>query len=178
MTADNFFKSHQKFNGNKSEFAKFLETFGRCPNATYATCLASVYFKRNAKSNPHIGLVYILRENSKTRAFNINGKIFLKWWIYPFPIVNGLERHFENTCTQYVCWNVKINRCFWSFTLFWQQKQLFTECLLTPWLRITFLKVTKNLMEKTANFLTFGRSPIAMASVYFIQMNVIRLLTG
>ena len=45
LPADNFFKSHQKFNGKKSEFAKFLETFGRCPIATYATCLASVYFK-------------------------------------------------------------------------------------------------------------------------------------
>ena len=102
-----FFKSHQKFNGKKSEFSKFLVTFGRSPIAIYATYLASVYFKFNAESNPHIGLVYRWRESSKTRAFNRNGKIFLKWRIYPSPIVNGLERHFENTCTQYVCWNVK-----------------------------------------------------------------------
>ena len=107
LTADNFFKSHQKFNGNKSEFPKFLVTFGRSPIAIYATCLAPVYSKFNAESNPHIRLVYRWRESNKTRAFNINGKIFLKWRIYPFPIVNGLERHFENTCTQYVCWNVK-----------------------------------------------------------------------
>ena len=107
LTADNFFKSHQKFNGKKSEFSKFLVTFRRSPIAFYATCLAPVYSKFNAESNPHIRLVYRWREINKTRAFNINGKIFLKWRIYPFPIVNGLERHFENTCTQYVCWNVK-----------------------------------------------------------------------
>ena len=46
-------------------------------------------------------------KSNKTRAFNINVKIFLKWRIYMFPIVKGLERHFKNTCTQYVCWNVK-----------------------------------------------------------------------
>ena len=107
LTAGNFFKRHQKFNGKKSEFPTFLVTFGRSPIAFYATCLAPVYSKFNAKSNPHIRLVYRWRESNKTRAFNINGKIFLKWRMYPFPIVNGLERHFENTFTQYVCWNVK-----------------------------------------------------------------------
>ena len=107
LTADNFFKSHQKFNGKKSEFSKILVTFGRSPIAFYATCLAPVYSKVNAESNPHIRLVYRWRESNKTRAFNINGKIFLKWRIYPFPIVKGLERHFEKTCAQYVCWNLK-----------------------------------------------------------------------
>ena len=102
LTADNFFKSHQKFNGKKANFSNILVTFGRSPIAIYATYLASVYFKFNAESNRHIGLVYRWRESSKTRAFNRNGKIFLKWRIYPSPIVNGLERHFENTCTQYV----------------------------------------------------------------------------
>ena len=91
----------------KSEFPIILVTFGRSPIAIYATYLASVYFKFNVESNPQIGLVYRWRESSKIRAFNRNGKIFLKWRLYPSPIVNGLERHFENTCTQYVCWNVK-----------------------------------------------------------------------
>ena len=107
LTADNFFKSHQKFNGKKSEFANFLLTFGRSQIAIYATYLAPIYFKVNAESNPHIRLVYRWRESSKTRDFNINGKILLKWRIYPSPRVNGLERHFENTSTQYVRWNVK-----------------------------------------------------------------------
>ena len=107
LTADNFFKSHQKFNGKKSEFANFLVTFGRSPIAIYATCLAPVYSKLNSKSNSHIGLVYILSESRKTPDFNRNGKIFLKWRIYPSPIVNVLQKHLENTCTQYVCWNVK-----------------------------------------------------------------------
>ena len=107
LTADNFFKSHQKFNGKKSEFSNYLLMFGRSQIGIYVTCLTLVYSKFNAKSNPHIRLVYRWTESNKTRAFNIYGKIFLKWRIYPFPIVNGLERHFENTCTQHVCWNVK-----------------------------------------------------------------------
>ena len=102
-----FFEGHQKFNGKKSEFPNILVTFWRSPIAIYATYLASVYFKFNAESNRHIGLVYRWRESSETRAFNRNGKIFLKWRIYPSPIINGLERHFESKCTQYVCWNVK-----------------------------------------------------------------------
>ena len=56
VTAENFFKSHQKFNGKKNEFSKFLVTFGRSPIATYATCLAPVYSIFNAESNPHIRL--------------------------------------------------------------------------------------------------------------------------
>ena len=91
----------------KSEFANILLMFGRSPIAIYATCLAPVYSKLNSKSNSHIGLVYILSESRKTPDFNRNGKIFLKWRIYPSPIVNVLQKHLENTCTQYVCWNVK-----------------------------------------------------------------------
>ena len=102
-----FLKVTKNLMEKKANFSNFLVTFGRSPIAFYATYLASVYFKFNAESNPHIRLVYRWRESKKTRAFNINGKIFLKWRIYPFPIVNGLERHFENTCTQYVCLNVK-----------------------------------------------------------------------
>ena len=58
LTADNFFKSHQKFNGKESEFANILVTFGPSPIAIYASYLAPVYFKVNAASNPHIPLVY------------------------------------------------------------------------------------------------------------------------
>ena len=91
----------------KNEFANFLLMFGRSQIAIYATCLEPVYSKLNSKSNSHIGLVYILRESSKTPDFNRNGEIFLKWRIYPSPFVNVLQRHLENTCTQYVCLNVK-----------------------------------------------------------------------
>ena len=107
LIADNLLKSHQKFNGKKNEFANIVVTFGRSPISIYATYLSPVYLKFNAESNPHIRLVYRWRESSKTRDFNRNGKIFLKLRIYPSPIVNGLDRHSENTCTQYVCWNVK-----------------------------------------------------------------------
>ena len=157
LTADNFFKSHQKFNGKESEIPNILVTFGRRPIAIYATYLASVYFKCNAESNPHIGLVYRWRESSKIRAFNINGKIFLKRRIYPSPIVNGLERHFEKHMHPICLLKCEVNRCYWSFTLFLATETIFAECLLTPWLRITFLKVTKNLMEKKANLLSFWR---------------------
>ena len=77
LSADNFFKSHQKFNGKKPEFAKILVKFGRSPIAIYATCLAFVYSTFNPESNPHVCLVYRWRESNKTRAFIINGKIFL-----------------------------------------------------------------------------------------------------
>ena len=47
-----------------------------------------------------------------------------------------------------------------------ETETIFTECLLTAWLRISFLEVTKNLMEKKNEFanylLMFGRSPIAI----------------
>ena len=58
----------------KSEFAKFLVTFGRSPIAIYATWLASVYSTFNAELNPHVRLVYRWRESNKTRAFIINAK--------------------------------------------------------------------------------------------------------
>ena len=102
-----FLKFTKNLMETKANFLSFLVTFGRSPIAIYATCLAPVYSKFNAESNPYIRFVYTWRESNKTRAFNINGKIFLKWRIHPFPMVNGLERYFENTGTQYVCWNVK-----------------------------------------------------------------------
>ena len=94
----------------KANLLTFWWRLGEAQVAIYATYLAPVYFKVNAESNPHIRLVYRWGESSKTRDFNRNGKILrkiLKWRIYPSPIVNGLERHFESTSTQYVCWNVK-----------------------------------------------------------------------
>ena len=102
-----FLKVTKNLMEKKANFLTLWWRLGRSPIAIYATYLASVYFKCNAESIPHSGLVYRWRESSKIRAFNRNGKIFLKWRIYPSPIVNGLERHFENTCTQYVCWTVK-----------------------------------------------------------------------
>ena len=103
-----FVKVTKNLIGKRSEFANFLVTFGRSQIAIYATYLAPICFRVNAKSNPHIRLVYTWRESSKTRVFIINGKIFLKWRIYPSARVNGLERHFENSLfsTQYVCWKV------------------------------------------------------------------------
>ena len=74
----------------KSEFAKFLVTFGPSPITIYATYLAPVYFKVNDESNPHIRLVHRWGESSKTRNFNKNGKILLKWRIYRSSSVNGL----------------------------------------------------------------------------------------
>ena len=103
LIADNLLKSHQKFDGKKNEFANIVVTFARSPIAIYATYLSPVYLKFNAQSNP-LSVWYTDEEKvAKTRDFNRNGKIFLKLRIYPSPIVNGLDRHFESTCTQYVC---------------------------------------------------------------------------
>ena len=52
LTADNLFKSHQRFNGKKKEFANIVVTFGRSPISIYATYLSPVYLKFNAESNP------------------------------------------------------------------------------------------------------------------------------
>ena len=49
LIADNLFKSHQKFNGKKSEFANIMVSFGRSPIAIYATYLANIYLKFNAE---------------------------------------------------------------------------------------------------------------------------------
>ena len=102
-----FLKVTKNLMETKANLLRFWRRLGEAQSPPYATCLAPIYSKCNAESNPHIRLVYRWRESNKIRAFSRNGKIFLKWRIYPFPIVNGLERHFENTCTQYVCWNVK-----------------------------------------------------------------------
>ena len=175
MTADNFFKSHQKFNGKKSEFDNILVTFGRSPIAVYATYLAPVYFKFNAKSNPYIGLVYRWREGSKTRDFNRNGKIFLKWRIYSSPIVNRLERHFEKACTQYVCWNVKKIGLIAHLRHF-RNENIFHRMLVNPLTAVNFFKCHQKFngyKSEFANILvTFGRSLIAnyatyLAPVYF-----------
>ena len=60
---------------------------------------------------------------NKTRAFNRNGKIFLKWRIYPSPIVNGLERHIEKHMHPIFLLKCEVNRCYWSLMSLLQQKQ-------------------------------------------------------
>ena len=154
LTADSIFKSHHKFNGKKMEFSNYLLMFGRSPIAIDATCLAHVYSKFNAESNPHICLIYRRRASSKIRAFIINVKIFLKWRIYPSPIVNVLERHFENTCTKYVCWNVKKIGVIGHLRHF-GNKNNFRTMLVNPLTADNIFKSHQKFNGKKCNFLTF-----------------------
>ena len=146
-----------------------MVTFGCSPIAIYATYLAPVYLKFNAELNPHIRLVYRSRESSKTRDFNRNGKIFLKWRIYPSPILNGLERHFENTCSHNVCWNVKYIGVIDHLRHF-GNKNNFHRMLVIPLIADNLLKCHQKLNGKKSEFanivVTFGRSPIAIRATY------------
>ena len=102
-----FVKVTKNLMETKANFLSFWWRLGEAQSPSMPLVWRLFFSKCNAESNPHIRLVYTWRESNKTRAFNINGKIFLKWRIHPFPKVNGLERHFEITGTKYVCWNVK-----------------------------------------------------------------------
>ena len=102
-----FLKVTKNLMEKKANLLYFWWRLGASQIAIYATYFAPSYFKVNAESNPDIRLLYRWRESSTNRDFNRNGEILLKWRIYPSLSVNGLERHFENSSTQYICWNVK-----------------------------------------------------------------------
>ena len=107
LTADNILKVTKNLLKRKANLLTFWWRLGEAQSPSMPLIWRLLILKLML-NRTRISVWYTeWKESSKTCEFNRNGKILLKWRIYPSPSVNGLERHFENTSTQYVRWNVK-----------------------------------------------------------------------